>query len=352
MHGIAAFPNTNVPRIVDLPEPSAPRSGEVLCRTIQLGVCGTDREILSSLQPPVPKNERFLVLGHECLAEVEAVGSGVEEFSPGDLAVPLVRRPIGQSPYRCDLLDPDQFIERGIFQAHGFSARKWIDEPKYLLPISAEIASLAVLAEPTSVTEKGINESIVIQEARLGKNVWVNHPPRVLVTGMGPIGFTAVIACRCRGWSVTHFGRDPRDSFRAQLSSDLEAIYTSKIDVPATFDLVLECTGSDEVMFRVAQALAPRGIMAWLGSSRKPDPQMRNAALLMRQSLVQNNVFIGSVNSAPRDFRDALVHLAQMNKRVPGAMAQLITDRVKPADSLWHYEHRGPQGIKTIVVYE
>ncbi len=360
MHGIAAFRETHIPQIVNLTQPPVPQHGQVLCRTLELGVCGTDREILSSQQPATPPNDNFLVLGHECIAQVEAVGPDVKNFSPGNLVVPLVRRAITPSPYRCDLLSSEHFVERGIFRAHGFSAQQWIDNQEYLLPIHSKIKSLAVLAEPTSIAEKGINESILVQEARLGNNVWITHPPRVLVTGMGPIGFLAVIACRCRNWSVTHFGRDPQDSFRACLSKDFETTYTDHLDEPASlddlvekpFDLILECTGSDEVMLRAAQTLAPRGVMVWLGSSRQPRAQKRNAALLMRQGLARNNIFIGSVNSAPRDFHDALIHLTQMQEQFPQAMAKLITDRVTPDDSLWHYEHRRPQGIKTIVVYQ
>ena len=360
MLGIAAFSNSNVPEIVDLPLPPPPKAGEILCRTLQLGVCGTDREILASLRPATPPGADFLVLGHECLAQVENLGPGVKGFSPGDLVVPLVRRPIGQPRHRSDLLTPGEFIERGILRAHGFSASQWIDTPQYLLPIPPEIVPLAILAEPTSIAEKGINESIILQEARLGKHVWRDEPPHVLITGMGPIGFMAVVACLCRGWPVTHFGRDPGDSFRAQLSKQFGAIYTSQIDAPTTldgiianpFDLVLECTGNEDVMLNAAQAMSPRSVMVWLGSSRQPAPNNRNIALLMRQGLVRNSIFIGSVNSAVRDFHDALAHLAQMDQQVPNTMSQLITDKVKPTNSLGHYTHRQPQGIKTIVTFD
>jgi hypothetical protein len=56
------------------------------------------------------------------------------------------------------------------------------------------------------------------------------------------------------------------------------------------------------------------------------------------------------VNAAPRDFHDALKHLDQLRLQCPEALSALITARVSPDEALWHYEHRQPQGIKTVVV--
>src|SRR4051812_38140490 len=104
MLAIAAYPGTAEPSLVDMPEPRQPGVGEVLCRTLQVGVCGTDREILHSAAPVVPRGEPFLVLGHECLALVEAVGPGVESLAVGELVTPLVRRADRASNIRPDML--------------------------------------------------------------------------------------------------------------------------------------------------------------------------------------------------------------------------------------------------------
>ena len=82
---------------VEALEPRPPAVGEVLCRTLELGVCGTDREILLSAKPWLPEGEDKLILGHESLARIEAVGSGVADFQPGDLVVPVVRRRVSGS---------------------------------------------------------------------------------------------------------------------------------------------------------------------------------------------------------------------------------------------------------------
>jgi hypothetical protein len=79
---------------------------------------------------------------------------------------------------------------------------------------------------------------------------------------------------------------------------------------------------------------------------------MRNVDRLVREGLLRNHLHIGCVNAAARDFRDALTHLEQLAETHRAELAAMITARVRPEDSLWHYEHRQPQGIKTVLVYD
>lgn len=373
MQGIAAFPDTIVPRFVDVREPAGAGARHVLCRTLELGVCGTDREILHSARPMSPAGDGFLVLGHECLARVESLGEGTEALLPaassdgaarplavGDLVVPTVRRPGPQRrERRLDMQPMGSYTERGIVEQHGFSTPWWTEQPEFLLRVPAELRDLAVFAEPLSIAEKAINEALLLQTARLEPDVWQNPPPRVLVTGLGPIGFAGVIAAVARGWPTTVYGRDKPDTFRARLVEQLGAKYLaadavdlSPSDVETNgFELILECTGADDVMVATSALLVSCGVLVWLGSTRRPKPIEHNVARMMRDGVLRNHIHLGTVNSAARDFRDALVHLAQFQKTRPTALAALVTARVPPRDALWHYENREPQGIKTVVMY-
>jgi threonine dehydrogenase-like Zn-dependent dehydrogenase len=359
MLAIAARIGSTEPQIVEVASPQEPGAGEVLCRTLELGICGTDREILHSANPWTPPGDDYLVLGHECLGRVEVVGKGVTEYRPGDLVVPAVRRAKPAMARRLDYLPLGAFTERGIWSEHGFSQPLWLDRPEHLYRVPAGIEDLAVFAEPLAVAEKGANEAHALQRARLGEACWSIDKPRVLVTGMGPIGFAAVIACVARGWPVTMYGRDPDDSFRARLVREFGAEYLPQERIQfdhenveaSGVDLVLECTGSDEVMLAASQLMRSCGIMVWLGSTRLPRSKSHNVEKLMRDGLIRNHLFVGSVNAAPRDFKDALAHLAQLKPRYSKPLAALITARVRLEDSLWHYEHRQPQGIKTVIEY-
>ncbi|MEX2174646.1 MAG: alcohol dehydrogenase catalytic domain-containing protein [Pirellulaceae bacterium] len=370
MMAIVATTGSSHPGLVEVAPPAEPGPGEVLCRTLELGVCGTDREILQSAAPWTPPGEERLILGHECLARIEAIGSGVTNCQPGELVVPVVRRVVARDSVvggshnvagnrRVDLLPFGPFTERGIYREHGFSQPLWIDRPKHLFRVPQHTADLAVLTEPLAVSEKGANEALLLQQARLGRDAWsAVDPPRVLVTGMGPIGFTAVLAAVARGWPVTMLGRDEPTSFRATLAQRLGARYQAieQTDFePADieqggFDLCLECTGSDEVMLQAARLVRSCGAIVWLGSSRQPRPRAHNVERLMRDGLMRNHLHLGCVNAAPRDFADALAHLAQLKPAHGAELSALITARVAPADALWHYEHRQPQGIKTVVM--
>src|SRR4051812_227125 len=111
MLAIAATTGSARPTMIEVVGPGDPQQGEVLCRTLELGVCGTDREILNPARPWTPEGEDRLILGHECLARIEAIGSGVSSFHPGDLVVPVVRRPLAGQRRRADLLPFGAFVE-------------------------------------------------------------------------------------------------------------------------------------------------------------------------------------------------------------------------------------------------
>ena len=360
MKAIAAFPGAAKPKLIDAPELAAPGAGQVLCRTLQVGICGTDREILLSKAPVTPLGESHLILGHECLARVEACGVDVKELRVGDLVAPVVRRAL--EAFHCDrpdMLAFGRFTERGIYEEHGFTPPRFLDAPEHLYKVDPELSSVAVLTEPFSVAEKAVNEALAVQRGRLGETVWNDPPPRVLVTGLGPIGFAALAVCVCRGWPTTICGRDAEDSFRARLAHDFGAAYLPESqadwnpgDVEKEgFDLLLECTGSEEVMIEAAGAIASCGVIVWLGASRVPEPAMLNVAQIMRNGILRNHVHLGTVNAAPRDFQMALDDLAKLWQTHRAALQAIITDRVSQTDALWHYEHRRPQGVKTVLMF-
>lgn len=243
---------------------------------------------------------------------------------------------------------------------HGFSLPWWLDRHEYLFRVPADLAPWAVLTEPLAVAEKGANEAAILQQARLGADAWVTAPPRTLVTGAGPIGFASVLAAVVRGWPVTLLGRDSDDSSRAQLARDLGADYLSTAlfqSPPAHlqadgFDLVLECTGSEEVLLSASRAVRASGVIVWLGSSRHPQAKPNELAHVVREGLLRNHIHLGCVNAAPRDFIDALRHLDQLRRQMPDPLARIVTARIAPGEALWHYEHRQPQGIKVVLDYD
>src|SRR5579862_8074353 len=93
MKAVAVFPNERQIRVTDHPEPKLESPKQILGRVLDVGVCGTDKEIARFDYGTPPEGSPYLVIGHESLGEVVEVGSAVSRVKPGDLVVTMVRRP-------------------------------------------------------------------------------------------------------------------------------------------------------------------------------------------------------------------------------------------------------------------
>ncbi len=126
MQALAVFPSKRSLQLLDVPQPKLQSASDVLLRVREVGLCGTDREIVSFEYGTPPPGSDHLILGHESLAEVVEAGRGVRSLRPGDLVVALIRRPCshpGCRPCRAgrsDFCVTGNFTERGIKQADGF----------------------------------------------------------------------------------------------------------------------------------------------------------------------------------------------------------------------------------------
>jgi len=103
---------------------------ELLVECLQIGICGTDREILAGNYGAAPAGEERLILGHESLGRVLAAPAG-SSFQRGDLVVGIVRRP-DPVPCACcaagewDMCMNGQYTERGIRGAHGYASQQFV----------------------------------------------------------------------------------------------------------------------------------------------------------------------------------------------------------------------------------
>src|SRR4051812_42185044 len=93
MKAVGVFPGERAVRIVDHPEPAIESPHAAKVRILNVGICGTDKEICRFEYGDPPPESNYLVLGHESLGEVVDVGRDVTSVKPGDLVVLMVRRP-------------------------------------------------------------------------------------------------------------------------------------------------------------------------------------------------------------------------------------------------------------------
>jgi threonine dehydrogenase-like Zn-dependent dehydrogenase len=70
LKAVAIFPAEKGVRVIDQPEPALARDSEVRLKILDVGVCGTDRELATFEYGAPPKDSPYLVIGHESLGEV------------------------------------------------------------------------------------------------------------------------------------------------------------------------------------------------------------------------------------------------------------------------------------------
>ena len=293
--------------VEDLPDPD-PSEGEVLVQGLAIGVCGTDREMVSGAYGQAPPGSPYLVLGHESLGRVVSDDSG--RFAPGDLIAGGVRRP---DPVPCgncavgewDMCRNGQYTECGILGRHGFARDRWRIEADFAIKLDPALGGCGVQLEPTSVVAKAWEHI-----ERIGHRAhW--QPRTVLVTGAGPIGLLAALLGVQRGLEVHVLDR-VTDGPKPDLVRRLGAVYHTGTAHSAGIspDIILECTGADPVIIDVMDVAGPGGIVCLTGVSSGGRPLNVDIGTANRNIVLENNVVFGSVNANLRHWQaaaDALV---------------------------------------------
>jgi threonine dehydrogenase-like Zn-dependent dehydrogenase len=339
MQAIAVIPGKpESMHLRDVPEPSLdeiPEGRGVLVQVLRVGVDGTDREINEARYGAPPPGDGYLILGHENFGRVLAVGPNVPPaLRPGTLVVSTVRRP-GSSLYDRvglqDLTTDDVYYERGINLRHGYLAERYVEEAEYVVPLPEALGEVGVLLEPTTVSEKGINQAYEIQR-RL--RVW--QPRRAAVLGAGTIGLLATLILRLRGLEVAVYSRRPKPYRNSDLIEALGATYVSSRDVSLSeaarrhgpFDLIVESSGHSPLVFAAMEALGKNGVLV-LESVTGGDAHVEVPADRINQGFVLGNkVVVGSVNASRDDFVRGVDDLLKAESVYPGWLKQLLTTPV------------------------
>jgi glucose 1-dehydrogenase len=335
----------NSARVDDVPEP--PRSdGAVLVRTLALGVCGTDREIVSGSYGWAPPGEKRLVIGHESLGEVcEAFGDS--GFRPGDRVVGIVRRP---DPVPCpacavgewDMCRNGRYTERGIKERNGYGSDFFRIEPDFLVKVDRALGDAGVLVEPTSVVAKAWDHT-----ERIGRRSRAWQPQTLLVTGAGPIGLLAALVGAQHGLDVHVLDHHDRAAKRAIVHALGGTFHLGKINDLGSLkpDIVMECSGAPSVVRDALGRTAPGGIVCLLGVSSLGHDFDIDVGSLNRTMVLDNDAVFGSVNANRRHYQDAV---AVLERADPTWLARLITRRV-PVEQWTQSLEPQPDDIKVLV---
>lgn len=364
MKALVLIPGTTTLQLVDRAEPTVIHPDEVKLQVLQVGICGTDREQAAGGRALLPEGQSDLVIGHEMFGQVVAVGAEVTRVQPGDYAVFTVRRGCSLClPCRMDRADmcrSGKYHERGIWGLDGYQVQYAVDRQQHVVRVPPEVATCGVLAEPLSVVEKAIDETVRIQQARLPDaqaTPWWLFGRRCLVAGLGPIGLLAAMVLRLRGAEV--YGLDIADPQNARVQwlnsiggqyIDSRHVATDTIDdTIGEMDLIVEAAGVTSLAFNLIDALAMNGAYVLTGIPGAERPFEFSGAELMRQLVLDNQVMVGSVNAARDHFQMAVEDLQSAQRCWGDLLGQLITQKVPYTDFTAALTRRSKDDIKVII---
>lgn len=368
MRAVAAVPAERAMRIVDHPEPRIERPTDVLFEVLDVGVCGTDREIARFDYGSPPPGVAYLVIGHESLGRVVDVGPAVTRLRRGDLVVTMVRRPCGRpdcpacAAGRQDFCFTGEFTERGIKGRHGFMTERVVDDERFMHVVPAHLRDVGVLVEPLTIAEKALIQVWDVRSrlpwTAAGAPAGTAHGERAVVLGAGPVGMLGALALLARGFDTWVYSLEPAGDPKARWVQSVGARYLSAATTTiaamaarvGNVDLLYEATGAATVAFHALAAVGVNGVFVFTGVPGRKGPIELDADAIMRDLVLKNQLLFGTVNAGPDAFRAAVDDLARFHARWPGQLRALITGRHPPEEAPGLLV-RPPSGIKDVVSF-
>ncbi len=367
MKALAVFPRDRRVAVIDAPEPRLARDTDVKLRMIDVGICGTDKEISAFQYGTPPPGADRLVIGHESLGEVIEVGAAVSRVRVGDLVVPMVRRPCPHESCaacragRQDFCYTGDFTERGIKEADGFMTGYVVDDECYMNVVAPELRDVGVLVEPLTIAEKAIMQLWDVQE----RLPWAcrdeavqgrAHCRNAVVLGAGPVGLLGAMALVVAGFKTSIYSRGGASDARGRVATAIGARFVSadRRSIPelaaeiGNIDVVYEAAGASRAAFELIAALGTNGVFIFTGVPGRKAPVEVDTDLLMRNLVLKNQVVFGTVNAPRSAFEAAVRDLAIFKQRWPSALRSLISARV-PLDAAPALLKESGPGIKNVV---
>jgi threonine 3-dehydrogenase len=252
----------------EIPAPE-PGINDVLIRVLKTGICGTDVHIYSwdawaQKTIPVP-----MAVGHEFVGRVQAVGSNVTGFKPGDLVsgeghlvCGRCRNCLAGRRHLCPHTQGIGVNRQGAFAEYLClpMTNVWGADPHIPLEVLACFDPLGN-AVHTALSFDVLGED-------------------VLITGAGPIGLMAAAVVRHAGARyVVITDRNPSRLALAQRMGATLAVDTRQVTLPDVqrqlgmkegFDVGLEMSGSEPALNEMLVNMCHGGRIALLGIPDKP----------------------------------------------------------------------------------
>lgn len=268
--------------IVDITCPE-PASGEVLVRVMASGICGTDIHIFRGEY----MGEYPVIPGHEFAGVVEAVGTAVTRFKPGDRVA--VEPNIACDNCEACLNNRQNFCQNwqavGVTRLGGMAQYTTAPE-KVVFDIGDLPFEAGAFVEPLSCVLHGLE--------RLAPEM----ASRVAILGAGPIGILLLQGVRLQGAGhVTVVDKNAsRARFAGEMGADLVMTDLSGLE-RNRFDAVIDATGAIPVMQQTIDLARPGGKVLLFGVPPSGQELCFEAFKIFRKGLTVLSSFTSVRNS-------------------------------------------------------
>lgn len=307
--------------VEERPDPVA-GPGEVVCRVLACGVCGSD------VSDAYVVRKLPAVLGHEVVGEVVGVGDGVTAVAPGDRVVVHHHAPCGEcrrcrrghetlcDQFRATALDPG-----------GFAEQVRVEAPlvRELLALGELDALAGTFVEPLGCVLRALDRARLAADEAL------------LVVGAGSNGLLAIAAAHARGADAVWI-REPREERRRRAEAWGA---THHADEPV--DVAFVTTAQPAAIADAAAALGPGGTLC-LYATTKPGASL---GLDAEQLFLREITICSSWSAGPRDMRAAhdLIAGGRIDPR------ELVTHQLGLAETARALDlQRSGEALKAVVV--
>ena len=266
----AVFEGKGKITIREVPRP-VPGVGEALVKVTLTTICGTDVHILKGEYPV----KQGLIIGHEPVGVVEALGPGVTGYAPGDRVIAGAITPCGQCRACLSGFHSQCGRDEGYQAIGGWRFGNTINgcQAEYVLVPNAQ-ANLAKIPAGLSDEEVLLCPDIMSTGFSAAERGGVRVGDSVVVFAQGPIGLCATAGARLCGASLV-IGVDSvpsRLEFARRMGADVVLNFKEQ-DVLAEIkkltgggaDVAIEALGTQPTFENSLRAVRPGGTVSSLG---------------------------------------------------------------------------------------
>lgn len=313
----------------EVPTPVVDKPTDTIIRILHTTICGTDLHILKGDVPEVAKGT---VLGHEGVGVVEAVGSAVRNFKPGDHVLISCITSCGSCP-NCRRQMYSHCADGGWILGHLIDGTQaeyvripHADNSLYPVPAGADEEALVMLSD---ILPTGFEIGVLAGKVKPGDSV--------VIVGAGPVGMAALLTAQF--YSPAMLIVVDGDANRLEMAQRFGATHVIDINTQNAVERIFELTqgvGVDVAIEAVGipasfdtcqSVVAPGGSIANVGVHGK------SVELHLEKLWIQNvTISTGLVNT---NTTPMLMKTVQSGKVDAG---QLITHRFALNDILKAYE--------------